>query len=673
MKKKITRKPRKRAITADDLSRLRLITAAAISGDEKRIAYTVERMDADANKYFANIFMCDVATGKSTAFTHGDHNDGGAVWSPDDSTLAFVSTRDKKTAIYTMPAGGGAEKKLVDLDGAISDLQWTPDGRKLVFALRYNDSYYIKDEKKKKEPPVYRHITELWYRFDGLGFLPKDKFQVHTFDIETGKLKQLTKGKRDNHMPSVSPDGKWVVYVSNRSRVLELNLMRDDLFVVSIDGGRERKVPAPAGPKGGPRFSPNGKLIAYVGHDNPKDAWGVTNLHVWVVGVSGRPAAKDLMPKYDRMVIDQSIADMSDFHDSGTIRWSSDGKRIYFASSDTGVTNFLYVPVSGGKPTRVFKGNCHIKGFSINGPTRNAALIYADLDNPGDLMVCPTTYNGEKKAKQLTDMNPFLRTEVKLGRTRDVSFKSADGTVVNGWLVTPPDFKPSRKYPAILEIHGGPRAQYAYTFFHEMQYLAANGYVVLYTNPRGGGGQGETWSGSIIGDWGSLDYQDCMAAADYLESRKFVNPKRVGVTGGSYGGYMTNWMIGHTNRFKAAVTQRSVVDLVSFVGSSDMGFDLLEEFDGWPWTNPQTYERCSPITYYKNVKTPVLIIHSEQDLRCGIEQAERMFAMLKILGKTVEFVRFPDEPHGLSRHGRPDRRKARLEFILKWFNKYMKR
>lgn len=673
MKKRTTRQKRKHSITADDLSRLRLVTAAAISGDEKQIAYTVEQMDFKANKYFANIFMCDVATGESKEFTHGDHNDGSAVWSPDDQMLAFVSTRDKKTGIYTMPADGGAEKQLVELDASITDLQWTPDGRKLVFALRYNDSHYIKDEKKKKESPVYRHITDLWYRYDGLGYLPKDKFQIYTFDIESGKLNQLTKGKRDNLMPSVSPDGKLVVYVSNRSRVLELNLMRDDIFIVPVEGGRERKVPAPAGPKGGPRFSPNGKLIAYVGHDNPKDAWGVTNLHVWTVGINGRPKAKDLMPKYDRMVIDQSIADMSDFHDSGTIRWSANGKRIYFVSSDSGVTNFLYVPVGGGKPTRVFKGKCHIKGFSINGKTRHAALIYADLNNPGDLMVCPTTYEGEKKATQLTDLNAFLRTEVKLGRTRDVSFKSADGTEVTGWMVTPPDFKPGKRYPAILEIHGGPRAQYAYTFFHEMQYLAANGYVVLYTNPRGGAGQGETWSGSIVGDWGSFDYQDCMAAADYLESRKFVNSKRIGVTGGSYGGYMTNWMIGHTDRFRAAVTQRSVVDLHSFVGSSDMGFDLIEEFEGWPWTNPQTYERCSPITYYKNVKTPVLIIHSEQDLRCGIEQAEQMFAMLKILGKTVEFVRFPEEPHGLSRHGRPDRRKARLEFMLKWFNKYLRR
>jgi dipeptidyl aminopeptidase/acylaminoacyl peptidase len=309
----------------------------------------------------------------------------------------------------------------------------------------------------------------------------------------------------------------------------------------------------------------------------------------------------------------------------------------------------------------------------VNGPTRTAALVRADLTNPGDIVTCRTTWAAEAKATRQTDLNAFLRNEVKLGGAREVWLRSFDGTKVQGWLVTPPGFKATRRYPAILQIHGGPRTQYAFTFFHEMQYLAAHGYVVFYTNPRGGSGRGETWADAIAGGWGDLDYKDCMAAADWMEKQRFINPKRMGVTGGSYGGYMTNWIIGHTNRFRAAVTQRSVVDLLSFVGSSDFGFALDRELNGFPWTNRENYEKCSPITYYKNVKTPVLIIHSEQDLRCNIEQAEQMFVMLKVLGKAVEMVRFPHEPHGLSRHGRPDRRVARLEWILKWFDRYLKR
>jgi dipeptidyl aminopeptidase/acylaminoacyl peptidase len=671
MKKNRPPRIRKRKITAEDLYKLRLPVALSISPCEKFIGYIAERMDKKEKKYFSNILMHDLKTDRSVQFTHGDHSDQQPVWSPDGARLAFVSTRDKKTGIYIMPSGGGAEKKLIEIEGAINSLQWTPDGKNLVFALRYNDSHFIEDEKEKKEPPVYRHITRLFFRLDGTGYIPRDRFQIYALDIEKTRLRQITRGKRDNIDPHISPDGKWVAFTSNRRPNEDLDNRYIDLFVIPFKGGRERKIPTPSGPVFEPKFSPNGKFIAYLGHDNPDDAWGVTNLHIWLVGLNNSPKARDLMPQYDRFTFDLTIGDLGE--GGGTaLQWSHDGKRIYFLSSDMGVTNLFYITRGGGKPTRVFKGNCHIKSFSLNGKTGTAALLYSDLNTPGEIVSCPANYGGEKKAVFHTRLNAFLQKEVSLGRTSEVRFKSFDGTEVQGWLVKPPDFKTGRRYPSILEIHGGPRMQYGFTFFHEMQYLAAQGYVVFYTNPRGGQGRGETWAEAIVADWGGLDYKDCMAAADYLARQKFVNPRKMGVTGGSYGGYMTNWIIGHTDRFKAAVTQRSVVNLNSFVGSSDFGFDLKWEFKGWPWTNPETYERCSPITYFKNVKTPVLIIHSEQDLRCGIEQAEEMFVMLKVLGKKVEMVRFPGEPHGLSRHGRPDRRIARLEWIVKWFKRYIK-
>jgi dipeptidyl aminopeptidase/acylaminoacyl peptidase len=671
MPKRTQRTRKKRGIMAEDLFRLRIPTSLALSPDEKKIAYTVERMDKKENKYFSNLFVYDIAARQERQFTHGNNHDSQPVWSPDGDRIAFLSKRDKKLGIYLIPAAGGAEKQVIELDGSVQNLQWTPNEKHLVFSLRYNDSHYIKDEKKKKEPPVYRHITRLWFRLDGEGYLPKDTFQVYSLEIESSKLRPITKGKRDNVYPCISPNGQWIAYVSNRAKDPDLDSLRYDLFVIPFKGGKERRIPTPAGPIAYPMFSPNGKTIAYIGHDNPDDAWGVTNWHVWTVGVQDRPKAKDLMSTFDRMAYDQSITDTSDAHDVSPICWSADCKRIYFLSSDTGATNLYYLPRAGGKPTRIFKGKCHIKGFSLNGKSNSVAFIYADLNNPGDIMSCPAAYGGETRAVKHTNLNAFLRTEVQLGTSRDVMFNSFDGTEVQGWLVLPPNFNPQKKYPAILEIHGGPRVQYAYTFMHEMQYLAAKGYVVFYTNPRGGSGRGETWAAAIAGGWGELDYKDCMAAADYLEKQKFVNSKKMGVTGGSYGGYMTNWIIGHTDRFAAAVTQRSVVDLKSFVGSSDCGFSLQREFDGWPWTNPENYEKCSPITYFKNVRTPVLIIHSEKDLRCHIEQAEQMFVKLKVLKKKVEMVRFPDEPHGLSRHGRPDRRIARLEWIAKWFDRYL--
>lgn len=288
-------------------------------------------------------------------------------------------------------------------------------------------------------------------------------------------------------------------------------------------------------------------------------------------------------------------------------------------------------------------------------------------------MTFPAAYGGEEKITQLTSLNQFLETDRVLAKTRQFMIPSFDGTEVQAFVAYPPGFQQGKKYPAIVMIHGGPRAQYGFSFFHEFQYLAGLGYVVLYSNPRGGQGRGETWAESIVASWGDLDFQDIMAVTDWLEAQPYIDAKRIGVGGGSYGGFMTNWIVGHTHRFAAAITMRSVVDLSSFVGSSDIGYALRKEFRAWPWEDPELYRSRSPLTYAEKIRTPLLILHNEADLRCHIEQAEQLFVKMKVLGKKVAFVRFPDEPHGLSRHGRPDRRLARLSWIAKWFGLYLRK
>ena len=669
---KVKKKARKRFVQAEDICRLNMISAAAISPDEKKIAYTVETVSADKKKYFSRMYMLDCVSGESNQFTFGEINDSVPVWSPDGKHIAFVSTRDKKSAIYIMPVSGGAERKLIEKEGAFTGLTWTPDSSEIVYAFRYNDSHYIDDEKEKKEPPLYRHITRFFYRLDGSGFLPKDPFHIWKVRVDDATDKQLTKGKHDDLEPAVSADGKLIAFISNRSKDPDLDSLRIDLFVMSINGGKQKCIKTPDGPCISPSFSPDGKKIAYLGHTNPDDAWGVTNFHVWTVGVDGKPAAKDLIPKFDRQTEDATIGDMGEGFAMFAPVWSPDSKRLYFNATDTGSTHLFYVPARGGLPTRITKKDCHVKYFSLNGKKKKIAAVVSDLKTPSDIKLIPAVFDGDSKAEVLTSVNKKLFAGIKLPKIKTVWFKGHDGFELQGWLVTPPNFNKSRKYPAILEIHGGPRAQYGFTFYHEMLYLASQGYVVFYTNPRGGTGRGETFAGSIIADWGSIDYEDCMSATDYMEKLPYVDSNRMGVTGGSYGGYMTNWIVGHTNRFKAAVTQRSVVELKTFVGSSDCGFDLAREFNGQPWTNPEVYSKCSPLTYAQDIKTPLLIIHSEQDLRCSIEQAEQLFVTLKLMKKKVELVRFPDEPHGLSRHGRPDRRIARLEWISKWFDRYLK-
>ena len=676
---------RKRPVAAEDIYDFEMVVDAALSPDEKRIAYTVESVDAKHRKYYKHIHVHDLGAGFCRQFTFGEISDRSLRWSPNGKSIAFISTRDKKTALYLISAEGGSERKLLEMDGSFGALQWFPDGKRLLFSFRKNDSFDIKDEKEKKEAPLFRHITRYSFRLDGTGLIPRDPTHVWSMDIKTGSAFQLTRGRLEHEAITLSPDGKKIYFISCDRKDPDRYSSYADVFVMASkggkasqggqpsQGGKPRKLRTPEGPKYALALSPDGKKLAYLGHDNPHDAWSATNTHIWVMPTSGAGSPKNVIKKFDRNAVDETIGDTGDVDFSGAIQFSKDGRRIFFLASDTGNTHLFYAPARGGAPTRITKKAMHIKSFSVSGSCKTAALVMSDLKTLPELYTVPTVYNADKRMKRITGVSETLARKWNLGKTKEVWFKSFDGFDLQGWMALPPNFNPRRKYPAIVEVHGGPRVQYGNSFFHEMRYLAAQGYVVMYSNPRGGNGRGETFAEAIVGGWGDLDYKDVMAAADYLESRPFVNSKRMGITGGSYGGFMTNWVIGHTNRFRAAVTQRSVVDLSSFVGSSDIGYDLYKEFNGQPWENPENYRECSPITHIgKHVRTPLLIIHSEKDLRCHIEQGEQLFVKMKWLGKKVEMVRFPEEPHGLSRHGRPDRRVARLEWIKKWFDKYLK-
>lgn len=660
----------KRLITAEDLLKFKWVRSIALSPDETRIAYTLEWMDENKKKYWSNLWVIPVSGGTPRPFTFGKVKDSQPVWSPDGKFIAFVSTRDEKAGIHLIPADGGEAKQLVTMDGSFDSLSWSPNGEKLLCAFRKNDPAEL-DENKKKMAPVFRHITRLFYRLDGEGFLPKDGYHIWTFDTVSGKGQQLTFGRYDETFPTFSPDGKWIAFASNRQPDPDRNSLKIDLWVIPSRGGRMKKIPTPAGPVESPAWSPDGKKIAYLGHANPDDAWGVTNVHLWVVPADGKGAAKDLVSSFDRYCADETICDMLEGFGSPPPIWSADSKRLFFLAADSGSTSFYSVPVSGGKVTRILNRPGHLQKYSAARKAKTAALLLADFSSPAEIHTIQLTGRPNPSKKISFVSQAFLRG-ISFSRPEPASFKSFDGTPVQAWIMRPPNFKPGRKYPAIVYIHGGPRAQYGVTFFHEFQLLAARGYVVFFSNPRGSQGYGEAFAGAIVGDWGNLDYKDVMAGTDELVKRTYVDSKRVGVTGGSYGGFMTNWIVGHTNRFKAAITGRSVVNEYSFVGSSDVGHEAYREMKAQPWTDPDALMRMSPISYVKNVRTPLLILHNENDLRCNIEQAEQLFTALKFLKRKVEFVRFPEEPHGLSRHGRPDRRLARLEWILNWFDRHLK-
>lgn len=663
-----TKKIKKRLLQVEDLCRLKLITSVALSPDETKIAYTLQTISENKQRYFSHLYVIDCKTKRRRQYTSGEVSDREPVWSPDGRHIAFFSARNQENGIYIISADGTNERNIMNFEGTAAGLVWTPDCRELLYTFRRSDSFYIKDKDKKREVPLFRHIDRFPYRAEGVGFIPVDSYHIYKLDIKSGRARQLTRGKPDDFLPSISPDGRWILFGSQPRKIIPP--FNKELIIIPIDGGKRKRIPTPTGSVWSYRFSPDGKYIAFCGGNNPEDNMGVNHLHIWKVRADGKSKAVDLIPHFDRSTDNCTISDLGSMMGLPP-RWSSDGKRIYFIATDTGNSHIFYVNSSGGNPVRVTEKKCQVKAFSVGRRTNKIVAIISKPNVPTDLYLLPGTAGGDSKARILFKPNRNLFSEIIFPKTQEIWFNSKDSTRIQGLMVLPPTFNKNRKYPTILQIHGGPVMQYGFTFYFEMLYLASNGYVVFYTNPRGSAGRGEAFAQPIQKNWGTVEgYDDLMAAADYLEKLSYIDNNRIGLTGGSYGGFMTNWIIGHTDRFAAAVTQRSACNMVSMVtlANGNMG----RGFGRYPWTDPEWYRNISPLTYAENINTPLLIMHSENDLAAKIDQADQLYTVLKLLKKKVEFIRFPEESHALPRFGRPDRRLARLEWILKWFDRYLR-
>jgi dipeptidyl aminopeptidase/acylaminoacyl peptidase len=433
------------------------------------------------------------------------------------------------------------------------------------------------------------------------------------------------------------------------------------------EGGEINKVKAPVGEKYLPSFSPDGKWIAYLGTEGV-GAW-YKNLGLWIAPVDGSKEARNLTEKYDIHIDSSTINDVGS-PEIMPPTWSKDSQRIIFNTVLHGSSKVSSIAIRGDDLRDELGEGGVVGSFTFDREHKQLAYFYGQINDPVQIMVRDMASG---KQRQLTKINRKLLDEIDLGSVEEVWFKGPDNNNLQGWIIKPPGFDPAKKYPSIMEIHGGPLTQYGKFFMHEFYFLAAHGYVVYFSNPRGGRGYGEKHAKAIHGEWGKADYSDLMAWADYMEKQPYIDPQKMGVTGGSYGGYMTVWIIGHTQRFKAAVTQRCVSNFVSMWGSSDMNWTFEQELGNKPpFEDLQNYWNHSPIAYIGNSRTPTLVLHNEFDLRCPIEQGEQVFVALKKVGVETEMVRFPDEFHGLSRTGRTDRRIARLNHILRWFDKYLK-
>ncbi len=669
----------KRPITAEDLYRIDLIFEPRLSPDGRSVIYRQQRVDRKTEKKYSNLWMVPTEGGSPVQFTHGDQNDGMPRWSPDGKQIAFLSNRadrEKPAQVFIIPFGGGEARKLTDIEGEIGELSWSPDGRRLLCTVRKEDPEALereKDEQKKKLGVVVRHYDRLFYKLDGYGYLPHERTHIWLVDARTGKARQLTDHPVwDETNPAFSPDGKVIAFVSNHTPDPDLRPDAIDLFVMPLPAGttdvaEPRKIKTPPGWKGQPSFSPDGKWIAYFGQEGEGLAY--KNNTLWIVPASGSKPPRCLTEKCDFHISPTVINDCGQPEMMPPV-WSNDGKSIYFPVARHGSSLLKRISIEGDDLQDVVGEGGVIGSFSFDRAQTKVAYFFGQMHDPGQVYVREL---GSGRTRHLTRVNRDLFNSLDLGSVEETWFKGPDGNDLQGWILFPPGCNPRKKYPSIMEIHGGPLTQYGKFFMHEFYYLASKGFVIYFCNPRGGQGYGEAHAKEIWGAWGTADYADLMAWVDFISQKPYIDTKRMGVTGGSYGGYMTIWIIGHTERFKAAVTQRCVSNFISEWGSSDLNWTFEYEVDAEPpYKDFKKWWEMSPIAYIGNAKTPTLVIHNEGDLRCPIEQGEQVFVALKRLGVESEFVRFPDEFHGLSRTGRTDRRIARLNHILRWFEKHLK-
>jgi dipeptidyl aminopeptidase/acylaminoacyl peptidase len=614
-------------------------------------------LSEEKDEYLSQIWLADTSGGARRGFTAGPKRDTEPRWSPDGERLAFVSEREakKKGQLYVMRVDGGEPVKLTDLKAGVTNPVWSPDGMRLCVVSRVGGWQEPDSEEEKQKSRPARVITTLKYKYNGEGFTYDRRPHLFVVAADGGTPRQITDGDFIDGDPTWSPDGRFIAFTSARHNDRDLDDV-SDIWVVAADGGEPRRVTGTAGPVGLASFAPDGRSLAYVGRRARNDFGG--NMRVFTISVDGGTPSC-LTSGLDRSCVPLPVR----------LLWSSDARFITFATEDRGALSLYRVAVSkGAVPQLIVGGDRVVTGFS---GARDGSLAFAATDpvTPAEIFVARADGSGERC---LTDLNAAWRAEVALSRPERLRF-TRDGFEVDAWVMKPSGLTSGTKHPGLLNIHGGPHAQYGWGFFDEFQVYAGAGYVVIYANPRGSQGYGEAFTRAVIRDWGGGDFADVMAALDEaLRRHDVIDVERLGVMGGSYGGFLTSWTVGHTGRFRAACSERAVNDQWGMFGESDIGhlFNMVE-LGALPWEDASEYLDRSPVSYAKHVTTPLLIIHSEDDLRCPIGQAEQLFATLKKLGKDVTFVRFPDENHELSRSGKPRHRLARFKFILDWFAKHL--
>ncbi|WP_206922193.1 S9 family peptidase [Alicyclobacillus suci] len=698
----------KRRCQVDDFANFTLVGDIQISPDGKRAVFSRQTTSIQEDSYEVQLMYADLTTRYVKPLTTAGKSNHAAVWSPDGSQIAFISNRAFGKQLWVIPSTGGEAVRITAFRHGISQLRWSSDGQSVYALVPASKNAQIEvfpaemttseakemiEKENKNWADTPKRYDELYYKRDGAGLSQLRYAQLVRIDCASGLHTQLTHGDQDIRTFAVAPDGLSLYFTKGRNREFEwwyADLYRYDMISGETSLVSEQFIFHEL------QFSPDGSALAALVYDDAFNIYqSATHLKLYVFSSNGEVRAH-LTESFPDDLTNSNLSDLRADTGDRSLTWSSDGRHIYVLSTREGRGEIVRFHLDGSTPQGeiVAGGTRDIYAFGLANTT--LVFAYATAVNPSR-MVCyalhrEPTYPGraartpEGRMDEVTPSADFLETEqtiyapndtwletVEVSEPEPFWYRSANDWWVQGWVMRPAGFQAGKTYPVILEIHGGPQLNYGYAMFHEMQWFAANGYAIVYTNPRGGKSYGQTFVNAVRHHYGEQDAADVINGLDAaLERFDFLDKKRVAVTGGSYGGFMTNWLVGHTNRFFAAVSQRSISNWVSFYGCSDIGPLFVEsQLVENAKNNLTKLWEMSPLKYAQYVATPLLLLHSENDLRCPMEQAEQFYTWLRSQGKETQLVRIPNASHGLSRNGKPSLRIKRLEAILDYIDEHL--
>ena len=645
-----------------DVFDLEYVSNTQISADGNKVLYQRNFNDIMTDESFSNIWLINYDGSESRPITTGNYKDNSPRWSNNGDKFIFKSNREGKQQIFLFDLNNNSTQKLTNFQYSIGSMRWSPDDNYILFSSFIDDKrdkLIDMPEKPKgakwNDPPI--EISDLNYRYDSSGYRKPGEVQFFIIPVNGGTPRQISNIKPEKR----AGQAEWlgndkIVFSANLNEDSDYNTNNSEIYVLDIKSGKHRALTQRNGPDTSPKVSHDKSLIAYLGYNDEYLSYQQNSVYIM---------EKDGSNKFEiKMDLDRNISNLY---------WSGDDKKIFFQFDDKGITKIGSVTLDGKFETIVDQ----VGGLSFSRPysggffslsnNNKYTFTYGTPYNPADLA---TGFKGSKK--RITNLNKDLFDYKKLGKIEEIWYESSyDGKMIQGWIVKPPNFDNSKKYPLILEIHGGPHTNYGFHFSSEVQLFASKGYVVLYTNPRGSTSYGKEFANLIHHNYPSQDYDDLISGVDNLIERGYIDENNLFVTGGSGGGVLTSWIIGKTDRFSAAVVAKPVINWYSFVLYADnIGYFYKYWFNDLPWNDPDSYLKRSPISYVGNVKTPTMVLTGEKDYRTPMAESEQFYAGLKLNKVESMLVRIPNANHGIA--SKPSNLIAKVNAIISWFEKYKK-